>query len=291
MKDSNNQQQILNLASELINSDATMSEQHIDCNFIFRFEYGWKLRTNNIRTMLNQLARIGDSNKLIPADVSPKMWAYLEATKYLMVFPETITLDESFRIENPFRPFDEKHSDNYDKAISAAIGGSRAQLEDIWPRIQQEKDFVRHLQNTILLTGQQYQIVPLSFDLWGNFAFKDLEFSLVNLRNYFLFDSPIPKFIWDEITYIESKVNHGVLRWLRPDPVPNGSGNSLQTKQVRPLTRIRTWAVYFLTRRGGGQFTEPEAVDLWNHHFSDNLVPRNFRSERSALISGISKSK
>lgn len=288
MENDSREHQIFNIASGLFNREREIGDQEIDRNFIFRFEYGWRLRVDKVRNLINQLAGIEASSELLPSDMSPKMWAYLEGTKNLIDFPENITLDESFNIEYPFRPFNEDVSNAYEKSISAAISGNRQQLEQLLPLIQKEKEFVRSLQNSVLLIAQQYQIVPLGFDLWNRFAFKDIELSLVNLRNYFLFNHPIPKFIWPNIRYIESKVDKSILRWLRPDVALSDSSNSLHRSQIRQSTRIRTWSIYFLTKRGGGHYSEDEAIDLWNMTFDDSLVSRNFRSERLKLLAGSS---
>jgi hypothetical protein len=50
------------------------------------------------------------------------------------------------------------------------------------------------------------------------------------------------------------------------------------------MSRIRTWAVYYLTQRGGGRQTEPKATGIWESAFDDPLETPNFRGERDRLF-------
>jgi hypothetical protein len=53
---------------------------------------------------------------------------------------------------------------------------------------------------------------------------------------------------------------------------------------VGAMTRIRTFTVYYLSKRGGGRLTEEQAVGVWNVEFKDVLRERTFRGERDRLL-------
>jgi hypothetical protein len=58
-------------------------------------------------------------------------------------------------------------------------------------------------------------------------------------------------------------------------------GNKRMTLSVR----IRTWSVYYLTKRGGGECTEAEAIEQWNEVFPKYMVQEpNYRGERDRLL-------
>ena len=67
--------------------------------------------------------------------------------------------------------------------------------------------------------------------------------------------------------------------------------NTKSSRRLRPHTRTRTWAVYFLSRRGGGSLTIRQAIELWNHHMNDSLSERNFRSDRQTLLQSSSRAE
>lgn len=282
-------EQILEFAGEFLGDCDEKSDQEIDRNFIFQFEYGWQLRVGALRRWVGNLAGISDSRNLLPEDLRPRMWAYLEHTKDLMCEPNLSVPDTPIESEPPFRPFEEELAKRHELASSSAIGGNPQELYTLKKRIDEEKERVRRIHMEILRVAGQYQIVPLGSDLWHLFPINVLEEQLVNMRNHILFDYPIPKFIWPKVTYLESPTEHGITRWLRPVHI-EGHDASQGSRQLRPRTRVRTWAVYFLTRRGGGEHTEESAARIWNSATNDSLASRNFRSDRNRLLEAPSQS-
>ena len=142
----------------------------------------------------------------------------------------------------------------------------------------------------ILQLARQYQIVPLGLDQWSRFPFEMIEDRLVNLRNHILFDRLLPRIVWPVIRYVESPTENAVTQWLRPVELSRRQIESGRSHRLRPSTRIRTWAIYFLTRRGGGSCTEQQAIDLWNSRSKESLVSRNFRKDRERLLANPSHS-
>lgn len=279
---------VIDFAVDFIDESGHASEQEIDRNFIFRFEYGWQLRVGIIRKWISELARNPGPPDLLPEDLRPKMWAYLELNKYLMDMPDITTPAQASERNPPFRPFNDQLKDRYELAIKAAIHGSPQELYTIKAKVDEEKERVRRIQSEILRIARQYQIVPLGSDLWSRFPLDSIEEQLVNLRNHLLFDYPIPKFIWPQVKFLESPTDEGITRWLRP--VRARSHTQPQTSyRMRTRTRVRTWAVYFLTRRGGGEFIEERAVELWNEAMNDTLAPRNYRTNRKQLLANPSR--
>lgn len=68
-------------------------------------------------------------------------------------------------------------------------------------------------------------------------------------------------------------------------------------KRMTKETRIRTWAIYFLTKRGGGRMSEEVAVDTWNDFTwsrdpeAPTIFRNNYQVERNRLFSRESTKK
>lgn len=70
--------------------------------------------------------------------------------------------------------------------------------------------------------------------------------------------------------------------WIEKKPLSN--------KRIMVKTRVRTWVIYFLTKRGGGQRTEQNAVDIWNEYFPNLFVSKtNYQTNRQLLLKSGSK--
>jgi hypothetical protein len=275
---------IISQSQEVLEFCDGMAEQDIDREFLFRFEYGWNLRVERLRRCINRLAGRRDSSSIMPESLGAKMWAYLEITNHFMDCPQPRRDPTDREQAPPFRPFNDQKREDYDVAISSAIWGDNIQLSKIQYEVDKDMELVKKIQEDLLRFGMQYQIVPLSLDQWERIPLEKIDDHLVNLRNHILFDYPLPRFIWSSIRYLESPTEKAVTRWLRPIEATNLKSHKESTRRLRSRTRTRTWTVYFLSRRGGGQFTEPQAVEIWNLHNNDSLTARNFRSDRESLL-------
>jgi hypothetical protein len=81
-----------------------------------------------------------------------------------------------------------------------------------------------------------------------------------------IFDDPMPRF-FRPITRIAELREKGFPQWLhasQPLPVMTDRLSQKGKAPLMPDTRVRTWAIYYLTRRGGGDLIEEEACALMN---------------------------
>jgi len=279
---------LLSFAQKLIRATPPPPERAIAEAFIFGFESSWCRRLSQVRLLIARLVgREGDA--LLPEDLATRMWVHLYSNRGLAV---TLTLRDrsstsvSFKTaEGTYHPYDESLVPDTsslldpDALADPPVRGQLAAFIGEARLTQNILDRVNHM-------ARVYQIVPLGEDQWRLFSLEKIEDQLVNLRNFILFGHPTPTLVWPEIAFIESKMPHKVFRWLRPDSATAASleRRSAGTPGLRRDTRIRTWTVYFLTKRGGGSLSERAAVDTWNAYFGDQLEQRNFRAERDRLL-------
>ena len=102
-----------------------------------------------------------------------------------------------------------------------------------------------------------------------------------NVVRWIIFDNFTPIF-YRAVTRIAEPEVEGVTQWIFAGaPTPNMS-QRLHNTRKGPLsleTRIRTWAIYFQTRRGGGVLTEEEACA------NLNMPEQAYRKQRQKLFS------
>jgi len=282
---------ILSLAKETFRKSGLLFEQEIDAEFLFRFEAGWCSWVAEIRKSLGELAGVDTRGKFNPY-LASKLWAHLEANQNVRVDLDRTSISISTDTGG-YRPFDENLSRRYDHAVESAISGNRFELQNTMVEVAMEARLTARIQSELVRAARVYQIVPVGDDLWSEFSLRQIDDQLVNLRNYVLSGKPIPSFIWSRVRYLETKMNHGVHRVLRPHAAGKSDGVTRKPThfRLRPTTRVRTWTIYFLTRRGSGTMTEDLAVDLWNHHFKDSLESRNYRRDRYRLLAYPSKKR
>ncbi|HKZ54636.1 MAG TPA: hypothetical protein VJ123_04080 [Anaerolineales bacterium] len=276
------------LAHQLRGSDPSPPERNIDEAFIFRFEHNWCQRVAHIRQLVSRLTGRRTTDHL-PEEVAIRVWVHLDLNKGLNI---------SFRIaqgkeasvsltttSGAYHPYDEALKPD----ITALMGPSPTSDPQTRARMAgllSEARLTAEIQDKILTLARVYQIIPMGDDQWRQFPLDRIEIQLVDLRNFLLFQFPVPALIWDNIAFIESRIPSFAARWLRPNYVSSEilSNRRHRSHYPRTGTRIRTWAIYFLTRRGGGALTEASAVAAWNLEFNDTLEQRNFRSDRDRLL-------
>ena len=150
--------------------------------------------------------------------------------------------------------------------------------------------------------GEALQVVQIAdkinriatrFGLWPEEAELDY-YAPVALKNmwqdvvrWVIFDEPVPTF-YRPITRLAEPEVDGIAQWIfAGPPLPNMTQRLQQVKKapLSPETRIRTWAIYFLTKRGGGVLTEEEACTLLR------LPEQAYRKQRQRLFAVGSKKR
>jgi hypothetical protein len=279
---------ILELASELLSRNfEEISEQQLDCEFIFRFEQGWVTWVKKIRKMLHALLNVEIEDDLLPSEEAVKLWVHLEInpgvrTEISIQQGEEHSL--SFDVGN-YRPLGDELVFGSKEELLNFLQGDVRTFRELEVKKFFEASQTSKIQGEIDRLARIYQIIPAMESDWTQFSIDELTLISKNLRNYLLLGHPLPSFIWPKVTYIDTKINIGVTRNLRPHKSPYKIANKKRGYQrIRPSTRIRTWSIYFLTRRGGGFETEQNAVNNWNKAFTENLEAQNYRKDRTRLF-------
>jgi hypothetical protein len=146
-----------------------------------------------------------------------------------------------------------------------------------------EANQTAQIQQELWRLAEAYQLVPIRDDQIANVAPVVIREQYLSVLNWVLHGDAVPSFLHSETLLLESRPAGGVKRTIHPHKWASGSARKVAPR-IKETTRVRTWTVYYLTRRGGGKLTEPDAVELWNREFHDNLDVRNYRAERDRLL-------
>ena len=286
------EKQIIDLARNLISrQDEFNSEAKIDAEFLFRFGPGWCDWVTRIRRMIANL--LGYSKyELMSEEDKARFWVHLDANADLSVGMEVSSGGTKYKMETErgkYRGLNHELNEQLNDAIREAISrNDSSEVEKLNRELWQEANQTAKIQSEIWRLVRAYQIVPLSSSEMANFPLNKLKGQYQSALNWILHGLATPSFLYDKTVLLENPTDKKVRRVIRPHKwVPNFAQK--ETSKIRVKTRIRTWVIYYLTRRGGGKKTEQSAIDLWNQEFNDTLEKRNYRTERDRLFEHGSK--
>jgi hypothetical protein len=276
------EQDILQLAGGLLirlRNRGDLDEATIDAEFLFRFEPTWCEWVDRIRGMMRAMVGQIDNEPLSLED-GARWLVHLESNVGLQVGVEVEPNGTRLTIESVRGGY---HC--FDRELAEALRTmtyDRNEFEHLQQQRWAEANQTAKIQSELWRLAQTYSLVPSEVE-WDKYAPDKIKQQFQSVVNWVIWGEFVPSFPWSMTRLVESKVGRGVKRTIRSH---RWGGKDLGTHRLRLDARVRTWAIYYLTRRGGGQRTEQSAVDLWNDRFPDNQVRlENFRDERSRLFS------
>lgn len=287
----------LNLLSKLRRDKKALDEATIDAEFLFRFEPIWCEWVSRIRRMMRaMMGQTGDGPLSVEGGAAYR--GHLKSNSGLRISIDGTT----HKVET-----DRGGYVCFNEELGKALGevpfpGDKAEFERLMWQIWIEANQTLNVKNELWRLARAYNLVPPKHKL-DEYAPAEVERQFQSVVNWVIWGEVLPSFpaSWEAVVLLESKTDEDVRRTIRPWPHSKRGGHWRENedgsrtwieddpdppKRMMKEVRVRTWAIYYLTRRGGGRRTEQQAVDLWNDQFPAYEVQwRNYKSERGRLFS------
>ncbi len=195
---------------------------------------------------------------------------------------------------NGYRPID---ATLVDIQLQASVRGDDQAKERIEQHILNEAEHTIGIVSGLRKLAHRFGILPADHDL-DNYSKKEIKAIWDRILTWVVFDKGVPTFCWQNYVLVESRTPRGQERMLHTQGVPK----SYKKEGIRPEIRIRTWAIYFLSKRGGGRRNasssflgfpkgDATAMGIWNSRFREfeqgSLVidsPSNYRHHLNSIL-------
>jgi hypothetical protein len=264
---------------------AKLKNTDIDAAFLFRFDRLWYDTAATIRAIMKGLLGQPSDQPLTEQD-GRRLIEHLRRNPELTVVDQSVALQAT----GHYIPLDA--SDR--KALAKGDHGEH----DRWLA---EAEITIDLLEQLHMLAEAYNLVPHQFETmdWGP---NRVELQLRKIAACIASARGTPDlFRWDRFLLVERQRGKGSGPTIRPqrwarrwvpkktdDAASEDGGAQRQPApeqcKVHGHTRIRTWTVYYLTKRGGGHRKEQKAIDMWYDVTGDSVDPQNFRAERDRLF-------
>jgi len=284
---------IFQLAKGLLSGEKNFPDDAtIDAEFIFRFDPRWCLWVNNIRLLMKSLLSY-EENTPLSSDDRARLWVHLEMNPHTRVgmINGEITMETDNR--GGYHSINPQLRKNFENALKRGVedGDNTKEIKKILHEIWQEANQTSKIQSEIKRLAKAYQLIPLSKHDETQYPSALVIKQYQSVLDWILRNEITPSFLFQNTWLIENKTDKGVQRVIRPDKWNDNIYVNFKRPKISPKTRIRTWTVYYLSKRGGGERTEQAAIDLWNQLKNDSLNKRNYLKERERLFKHESEKK
>lgn len=281
------EQELIELSQSLMNRTHKLSAAAIDAEFIFRFEPNFRNQVKRLRAAMRGYFDLpGDGPLLV--DVGAKWSVHLE---------DNLGLSIRFVNGKPsiegYRPFDKSL---IEQQIKAHMAGDNEEYDRIDREIFVEARFIQRILQGIKQLSEMYQLVPHRSER-DQYTPIEIRTFRQRIMNWIIFGHYPPQFLWEITRLSESKEAHDgarsirLFQWVTVKWIPREDGGKTRVEQkpkrgkrIETETRIRTWAIYFLSKRGGGKMTVNDAVELWNKITGQLHTSSNYYSELKRLF-------
>ena len=316
------EQDILRFADMLLNGINPTGEQTppdeatIDAGFLFRFDPVWCRQVSKIRQMMRALlGQTGDAP--LSTEDGTRLLVHLDGNPDIRITgtsgPDGGSITVTTAAPNGgYRCLNSELKAAREAAIRQAIHGDVSELERLRPRVWAEAVQTKEIQDMLMHLALRYNLVPFENEL-DDYTPKEVREMHQDVANYLIWGHVSLSFHWPKTLLQEIKTGNGTERTILLLKWPGGTYKVKRGKQwtigwwkdrgdggitfvenepeppkrMTRNVRVRTWTVYYLTRRGGGVRTEAAAIDLWREVFAprgDSFDARNYRGERKRLF-------
>ena len=296
------EQRIIDLAQRMLNGleqDRQPDELEIDGNFIFHFDPVWCRREGEIRGMMGELLRQTNSDEPFSVEDAATIHVHLarNSSTEMIIRIDLFNMDRHRYIDVEIAEREMSRYRCLDPQLREVFNPRRPRLDQSHIELMQQREakmmrerwLTLTIHQEILRMGQNYHILPLglghSVEPWTPRQVRDHVTSIVNWILRGEQRTTVPPFppFWEAMVLIENDTGTSVARTVHPwegRPDEDSAGKRGGSKYVR----MRTWAIYYLTVRGGGRRTEDKALDLWAEHFNEIVDERNYQRQRDSLF-------
>ncbi len=289
---------ILSIAAQLVNATIELDEAIIDSQFLFRFDPTWHRSITQIREMIWSLMGEQKSEPLSKQNTLHLRWIMHIERHFGITVGDGDT--QGFVIWNKvnnrrgYALFGEEGRDKSLTQFWKMVDNSDFR-EEIFAKMWMEANQIGKIHGEITRLGRAYGLIPLDGD--EDYSKRQKKDFRQRVFDWIVWGNVAPTFRWPVTQLTESRLE-GIVRIFRPiGELPMGQWKTLdaggavweenKVENKKPMSkpvRIRTWSIYYLTRRGGGTRTEEQASSLWNQRFSMlNVSAKNFRRDRKWL--------
>jgi hypothetical protein len=292
---------ILNLADDVLacfdQGEEHFDEAWLDSQFLFRFDPRWTDQVEQVHKMMRAMLHKPVEGELAEED---RIRWYSHILHNFGFAPD----ERAKREPNPY--------------YSLEPLGMHFREDSNWrERCQTEADESLRVRDRLQGMAEVFNLLP-NLRVAREWSPEDLERQFERVASWVIFDSGSPApprkvtrlqggvrvtdtnilFPWQVTRLEERKMDRGIARWIRPrcwdllrdGPVPG----TWKGPRMTPFVRVRTWAIYYLSRRGGGRRAVHTtwgigAVPLWNLLYPDEDPDRGlhytkFQSDRRRLF-------
>lgn len=298
----NREQRIIDLAQGMLNGleqGRRPDELEIDGNFILRFDPVWCRWVGKIRGTMGELLRQPNDGEPFSEEDAARIQVHLDTNSSLemiikidlfnMALHGYLDVEIGRKERRGYRCLDPKLNEIFNPRRIKLDQSHRELMQQHKAEMMRERWLTLTIHQEILRMGQNYHILPLglghSVERWTPRQVRDQVTSIVNWILRGEQRTTVPPFpaFWEAMVLIENDAGTSVARTVHPwegRPDEDSAGKRGGSKYVR----MRTWAIYYLTKRGGGRRTEDKALDLWAEHFNEIVDERNYQRQRDSLF-------
>lgn len=264
-----------------------VDETDIDSNFLFRFDPVWTRRLREIRRMMWGLF-VEEKDIPFPSEEGARLLVHLEQNAGISVGINLSEEVSALVIDPPNRKYRLLNSNlkqEQEQGVRSLVQGEDItpfqQLhEQVWAEANQTSKIWIELERL----AKGFHVIPHTEEEERRFPLEEIKANFRNFINWVIWEHMTPAFLWSKTRLIEYEINGKSYRTIRP--YPWSEKDPERTPNLKLPTRIRTWAIYYLTRRGGGVRTQQAALSLWNEHFTPYSLTDvgNYRHELGRLF-------
>ncbi len=276
-----------------------LNEADIDAGFIYRFDPVLNEQLDQARAMMRALVGKDGCEPLSGHD-AVRWLIHLEDNPGVRL---SITLGGSNGTGYAFAT-DKGAYRCLDQELEVAYGrtiGDPSEAERVLKLIFLEANQTNKVQEKIARMGLACGMLPHES---GErfYSPHDLEQRKQHLIEWVIRGEIVPSFLDEVMDIRDQKVGKGIVRTIRPQRWPHGqwqvASNYDRTwhyergdsKKTLREVRVRTWAIYYLARRGGGRLTELDAIKRWYEPTGiaeDEMIKLTvYQQQRDNLLAG-----
>jgi len=267
-----------------------LDEASIDSQFLFRFEVTWCRWVVRIRSMM--AAMIGQTGDALLSSEDGARWLlHLDSNAGLSVSMTLGGEEPRYTIENArgyyhildedLREASQALAQNIQEQLESPEE-HRAKLAHIQERKWLEANQTSKIQLELERLARSYNLVPSNHRL-GESPLNQVQQQYSSVVSWVIWGHVPPCFLDERTRLIESQVQAESQCSIRPWKWGNEKPFSMNRMPLR--TRTRTWAIYCLSERGGGNLQEKAAVALWNSELPNRAVTlEGFQDDRTKLF-------
>jgi hypothetical protein len=304
------EQKIIQLASNMRSRSDDLDAIKIAAAFFFRFDtkaYNW---VRKIRGLIRRLMKKTGDDPLSSKD-GIKMELHLRNNLQAVAGYSSV---DGHSTEN-YKPLDRRLNE---RIVHAAFDNNEDELTKLRREKWQEAKLTTEINSEIERFSVAYKLLPSHDErLASAFSPAEVESRYQNAIRWILQRKVVPQFYIPRVRFIETKIGDGVKCISNPygdvsvsllvhENGRKSFGRWIQTEDGKKIweetpppkfremetdTRVKIWAIYYLTKRGGGRLTEKGAIQMWHDEFEGGLIvtpshKKNFQRYRKRILSG-----